>query len=409
MLGISWWDGLVVIFWLFVLGGVGERYAKKQVLTAADRLHLRLSWSLRLLGGMAFACYHVFWQGRGDSVDYYFCSQDLLEKMLQDPLSGLKLFFLPAGDAAFPYHIYYTQGPPLAMIKLSLPFYLLGAGSYWGMSLLMGSLSWLGSWALYRELLRHRKPLRWLPAFALLYLPSVLFWAGGYSKDSLIWGALCLLLWAWLRWREKPSWLLAGGMLAAAAVIGFLKPPLWKIMLPALLAGGWLEGLVRLSWKKSYLLVSLGILVGLLYLGQGFVEDLLTYQAWHSRQAGEAASAYSLPDLGESVWGFLLRSPLLAAMAFLRPFPWEGGGLGMLAGLEGLLVLGLGGYLAVKQKAIPSLLGNPFAFSLFVFTLLLGLAAVLFSQNLGTLLRYRMPAVSFLLVSLWYASNRKLE
>jgi hypothetical protein len=133
-------------------------------------------------------------------------------------------------------------------------------------------------------------------------------------------------------------------------------------MLPALLAGGWLEGLVRLSWKKSYLLVSLGILVGLLYLGQGFVEDLLTYQAWHSRQAGEAASAYSLPDLGESVWGFLLRSPLLAAMAFLRPFPWEGGGLGMLAGLEGLLVLGLGGYLAVKQKAIPSLLGNPLPF-----------------------------------------------
>jgi hypothetical protein len=164
-------------------------------------------------GGWLLPATMSIWQGRGDSVDYYFCSQDLLEKMLQDPLSGLKLFFLPAGDAAFPYHIYYTQGPPLAMIKLSLPFYLLGAGSYWGMSLLMGSLSWLGSWALYRELLRHRKQLRWLPAFALLYLPSVLFWAGGYSKDSLIWGGLCILLWAWLRWQQKPSWLLAGGML----------------------------------------------------------------------------------------------------------------------------------------------------------------------------------------------------
>jgi hypothetical protein len=343
MLGISWWDGLVVIFWLFVLGGVGERYAKKQVLTAADRLHLRLSWSLRLLGGMAFACYHVFWQGRGDSVDYYFCSQDLLEKMLQDPLSGLKLFFLPAGDAAFPYHIYYTQGPPLAMIKLSLPFYLLGAGSYWGMSLLMGSLSWLGSWALYRELLRHRKQLRWLPAFALLYLPSVLFWAGGYSKDSLIWGALCLLLWAWLRWREKPSWLLAGGMLAAAAVIGFLKPPLWKIMLPALLAGGWLEGLVRLSWKKSYLLVSLGVLVGLLYLGQGFAEDSADLSGLAQPAGGRSCFGLFITRPGGERMGLFVAVALVGSHGFSAALPLGRRGAGH-AGRAGRAAgAGLGG------------------------------------------------------------------
>ncbi len=125
----------------------------------------------------------------------------------------------------------------------------------------------------------------------------------------------------------------------------------------------------------------------------------------HQSQAydpGAGGSTDTDVILDDASWtGLIVGWPASMIFMMYRPFPWEafGSPLHLMACLENLLLLALS-VRAVWQilsegAIIRDLLRSPFFLMCFIFVLFSSFAVGLSTPNLGTISRYRLPAMPF--------------
>jgi hypothetical protein len=189
-------------------------------------------------------------------------------------------------------------------------------------------------------------------------------------------------------------------------LIAFLKEPLLGMLLVAMLGAVILARVNTMPLRPRLGLYFGGLLIILLLLfwQQRFFVELLSYQQWHVGAFDSGQSAYQMPAI-RRIRELLLYLPYLTLSGLFRPGPWEWTNtLVIIGGIEVLLVLAALLYWVrfIGLKMIFSnIKTNSFTISLLIFALCLSVASALFSQNFGTLLRYRMPAMTLFLLSLW--------
>ncbi|MDU0372799.1 hypothetical protein ACFPAF_20535 [Hymenobacter endophyticus] len=301
----------------------------------------------------------------------------------------------------------------LFLIKLLSVLNLASLGNAWLNGCYLSLFSFVSGWELVRKL-----RLRWpeTPAgsgvVAFLGWPTVVYWTSGLTKESLLVGsgALVLALMMHLGYggTQRRGWALAS--LVVVVGLHFKMRYFFAVVLFGVLAGlALVLVLQRLGTARSRV-AQVVVLVGLLLLGAWAASEVspvfrankFTSQLQRNYTELLASSGQrphlEYPQLQPTTESVLKHTPEAVFNTLSRPWPWEGDTLlYMVAGLENLLLLAL--VVVAIGATVQGRSGRlPFGvvLALLVYCVILAALLGLTTPNLGTLNRYRVTFLPFL-------------
>ncbi len=355
---------------------------------------------------------YVYYNGVGDITSYVEYSQNIAQIIRMDPGTWLVPYLQWGLDmnVNVPYVAPGGGSSTQAMYMVATLHQLAFGATAVGVSLLVSAFSFASKVGLYFAMREHfperfRKRIQ----FAILLLPSAVFWSSSLSKEGMLWTAC-----GWIPYgvhlivfkRKRLKGLLI--VLAASFVAGLFKT---YVLIPmALGCGVWVYASSRKSGANRHPLRSLAVgavtfglaLLVVFGVGEIFPRYKISSFAEESstlREQGDVeGSYYAIEVSGGGIAGQLAAAPAAALTAMYRPFLFEARNPLMLANalettffllltLHLLRVRGLG---LVREVA-----ASPTLQFCAVFVLVLSVAVGLSSTNLGTLSRYRMPMMPF--------------
>lgn len=239
---------------------------------------------------------------------------------------------------------------------------------------------------------------------AVFLLPSVLFWASGVLKESLLFFGFGLLihqvarlLEGRLRWSDAPV------LAFTVVMLFFLKFYVLLSLLPALVILMWSKKTQRPPLLLKALIVY-GVFIGIGLNLQRIVPgmDILGILTMKQRDfVGLALKANSgsfvMPELLlPEVWLFLKQAPYALYMTLLGPLVHSAGGaLGLLSAVENLAIVAFLLFCATFHRQWAAVDKGLFFMALF-FILLLALVIGWTTPVIGAIVRYRTPLLPFL-------------
>jgi len=251
----------------------------------------------------------------------------------------------------------------------------------------------------------------------VFYVPSVIFWGGGFEKEAFLVGCFGMLLLASYRvlksraLRYLPLMVLGGvgvAMVKAYALVPYSFGVAAFIYAVRATEGG---GTIRI--RPVYLVVGAVVAVlGLVILGRvlpEFAADKVAESATQNREAFRTMNGGSNVDLGgEGTPGFLVL-PMAFINTFFRPAIFDVKNAPMLfAAVETtFLSFTVVSLAASPRESSSSILRSPFMFSSLCFVLAFGLGVGMATANLRALSRYRMPMMPLYATALLVLRQRE--
>jgi hypothetical protein len=239
---------------------------------------------------------------------------------------------------------------------------------------------------------------------AIFLLPSVLLWASGVIKESLLYFGLGLVLYQLFKMLDGR--IRAGGvliLLAGLFLLLHLKYYVLMSLMPSLLLYAWCRmtgGAV--TWRAlviygTTLVLALNLhlilpgyhVLGLLALRQKDFIGLAT---------GTDSGSFVMPPILEpGIWSFVINAPYALYITFMAPMIHFRGVLGTLSAVENVLVLAV--VIIMLLHARPwRQVDRPLALALLGYVLVLALIIGWTTPVMGAVVRYRSPLLPFLLV-----------
>jgi len=303
----------------------------------------------------------------------------------------------------------------LFIIKLLSVLNLASLGNALLNGLYLSLFSFVGSWELVRQL-----RLRWSTAapgaavVGFLLWPTVVYWTSGLTKESLLVGSgtLVLALVIQLGYGKPARTGFTTLALLGACLLHFKMRYFFAVVLFGTLAGLALIRVVQqLGWARSR--VAQLALMLLLLTGGAWAASEVSPVFRANKFTSQLQRNYSdllrtsrhrphleYPALQPTTASVVRHAPLAVIGTLVRPWPWEGGTLlYVTAGLENLgLLLGLLLAVVAVLRQRPGQLPFALVLALLVYCLVLAALLGLTTPNLGTLNRYRVTFLPFLLL-----------
>ncbi len=353
--------------------------------------------------------------GRGDPLAFVAQGASLAEYILLAPSTYLPevLKMLLQLEYEIPGGVRGGKASTQSMVAAAALAQLLVGSSFHAIHMVFAMLSFFGKIGIYqafRALLPREHHL--LAASATLLIPSVVFWSAGIIKEAMVIIMLGVAGFGVRSLARRRS--LAGLALLATGLYGIALIKAYTLL--CIIAAtssylGWRRSVARGRVELrplSLLALALVGLAGFTVVGMIFPKyslanlgaEMASAQAHGHRWNFGSAYRIGNPD-DTSLLGQLRYAPLGLFTGWYRPGIWEASNPQMVInGLETAFFLFLtlrglrGGYKAVMDRFVAY---PPLVFCA-VFALTMGTATGLTSSNLGTLSRYRMPLLPFLVV-----------
>lgn len=397
-------------------------------------------WYLKGLAFKLLSCigfclvYTYYYDYGGDTRGYFRDTQKIVESMSY----GFSVFWdvlqrntnnIDPTALDFIKRITYNAPMEYYTVHLSLPFNILGFGSYFAMSLLISFFCYAGVWRFFLLFVEKFPKLEKEMAFAILFVPSVVFWGSGLNKDTFIFCFVGLFLYYVNKLFDGKvfnfKYILIAGI--SAYLIFIIKAYVIISLLPAVLVWRtlYLRDKIKVGWLKALVLPVFGslaivvVVYALSIMGQynkkysvdSFVSSAQSMQGWHyqeghntSEQYGRGSS-YTLGDYEETPMGLLSIFPAAVNVTFFRPYIWEAKNMAMLAqAIESLLFLFFTIYILIKVgpfKVYSYISNDSFLLMCVVFAIFFGFAVGFSSYNFGALSRYKIQCVPFFVAALF--------
>lgn len=382
----------------------------------------------KMVCGVLLGLLYTYYYRGGDTTTYHSASHILTAHAKQDAAGYLRLLFFnvfesEAFRASVPFTTYANFSNSFYFIKLLSVLNLVTSGLYYLNAFYLSLFSFWGAARLTAVLCQLFPQWRSAASLAFLFFPSVVFWSAGLSKDALMFGSMCWVIsfaLAVAHGQRISFWQI---LLLPLLLYVFIKVKLFysAVMVPLLLlyiiikrAAGKVGALKQRSRQVGAFLLAVagGLLMAILL--QGFLPiDFLLEHSTRSYYALLEMSLHGphmvLENMEPSIKGMIYSYPEAIASAVYRPFfgeAWEP--LYVLLGLENLLLL------LLSVMALASVIkGAGFRVELvhllfLLFVLLLGGIVGLTTPNFGSLSRYRivfLPFVVYLLLQNRFAQR----
>ena len=390
--------------------------------------------SFRIIGAILTALMYQYYYGYGDTMFYYVGARDIANAFYRSPVLCLEMLFSDYADwsrairSELTLHVPFLDESSALVSKIAGGIGIFTFGSYFGMSLGITTIAFLGCWRLYKvfyDLYPHlHRPLAW----AILYIPSVCFWGTGLMKDPLTLAGLGFFVHGvyWIFIRRKRILISVFWLYLGAYLIVSIKVYIFLSIAPACLIWVLLTYHARIKSRTIYfaavpvflIIGTIGVAVVLQQIGETFqryalqniLDQAYKTQHWiaYSTQR-DLGTGYTLGEFDASLGGLLKTFPLAVNATLFRPYIWEARKLIILpSAFEAIVTLFLTFYVFFKVGAshFMKYLLHPSILFCMTFALLFAFAVGFTAMNFGALARYKIPCLPFYfagLVLIFYA------
>jgi hypothetical protein len=371
--------------------------------------------------------YIIVYKGGGDSIAFWDGSVKLNNLFWDNPLGYFEELWRSDEQRTLYKNFNMRTGYPPANIyseiesffvsKVASIFTFITFNGYLLMSLVFTFFSTLSTMQLFKLVRGYSLHSERYIALALFFIPSLSFWCGGISKDTLMWISVCYFivhvhqiisvekkarLWNWfivlltlyVMYRVR-------SFMTITVIIPLLF--CYSVRITKKFGRG---SLPSLGFKS--LVVLLGI-VGVFYflqtsIANEYLEEAAVINKDMTYNKTYGTNRYNLGITEYSPFGFLKAAPASVIAGIFRPFIWESLNLSLiLNGIESSVLLFFtfrlftGGRLLRTITAIQS---NEFLLFAFFFALILAFFAGFTSILFGVLVRFKAPVLPFLVLIL---------
>ena len=418
---------------------LGNRYYKK---------YFVIGLVVKMLGGIAFGLVHTYYFSYGGDTKTYFHDMSVITNYFyDDPLATLGYLaenFNYLTNEIKRASAFNWGTKEFFLVRIATLINIIGLNSYWSTTVLFSVFSYVGTWQLYLVFAK-RYPHLWNQmAWAVLFLPSFIFWGSGIMKDTLGVGFLGVFLFALSNIYEnkkgKIFYLIV--MVISAMVIFSVRAHILFGLLPAVMI--WIalglkdkihNTLVRMIFMPFiliFMVVSAVFTFSMLgkYNSQFSTDNIIgtawSYQHWHyvegqntSEQHGRGSS-YTLGDYDPTPLGVLKLFFPAVNVSLFRPYFWEVKNPAMaILSLESFVFFLLTIFIFLRVGPLVilrAITSDPFLLMSLIFSIFFSFAVGFSTWNFGALARYKIPALPFYALSLillnyyanLYRNQRKL-
>ncbi len=422
-------DILLAPVYIALLFAAAKFYANMRY---SDNLVLQkyYNWALaaKLIGSIGFVIVYVYVYKVGDTLGYFKGGKILFKAFTEDPATAISIYFLDPGEETVNTQVYtkklpyFNQSEGFFMHRLCGLFALLTFNSYFLSSFFFAFYNFTGAVKMFetfqRKFPRHTKAI----AIGSFFIPSVIFWGSGISKDTVCMGSIGWLFYAFDNLFSGKKILKSAFLVVLMSyLIVTLKGYILMTFLPAVLIWfylrviGQIKNIVLKYVSAVVMLVLIGIggAVMVQFIAQAsqkyafdrvqkLAEGFWEYHT-HLEENGESGSGYTLHISDASAAGMIKVMPEAVNVTLFRPYVWEvRNPFMMLSAIESLILfvmflqlfrqVGFGGFF--RSFGVPEI-------SLCIlFSIVLGFAVGVTAFNFGALVRFKIPLMPFFFIGL---------
>lgn len=363
--------------------------------------------------GLLLGWLYQHYYGGGDTFMYQKQAEILSQYAHVNFTNYLHFIFTGEYGSVYLYDVMRYRGYSNSFFMVLLLHFLnfITGYQYYLNSLYFSLFSFYGCWRLTEALAKIFPVTKVAAAAAFLFFPSVVFWSSGVLKESILLGSTTLLLAQVLQLVYLPQlrgfWQVV--ILFMAAYICFKIKFYFAVAYFPLLASFAILEIAARRWEvaqkyklSSYLiaLLVLGFLASFLHEAVNldyFFQELIKSYYGSKLQSAHQPFIY-LPHLQPTFQSLLYYAPKAIGSVIFRPFPGEINTLDyFVAGLENVVVLLFVIIGLATSRRNQSNLPATLVLSLGIYVLLLAALIGLSTANLGSISRYKVAFMPFLL------------
>ena len=415
-------DFLVIPLATIVMILIGYFIKKRQPLDIQSYFFNALL--LRILGSLSITLVYQYIYGYGDTYSYYYHAQIISSFRSESFYSWWQIIMnSPTSDnvhsvacmdkvleEGYISSLIYSVPENANVAKIGSVFNIICFNSYPAIAMFFGFFSFIGCWFIFKVFYQFFPEYKKQLALLCLFLPSLWFWGNGILKDPVCLFGLGTIVYNIftfnIHWVKRLVFIALG-----SAILLYTKSYIFSALLLALIIA-YSIGIFKkfnLIGKLFSFVVIFGLL-GLFYSQLSILMfDAITEMIATSQLFLDSYSSVSDQGTGSLVtqfdptpFGFLKLMFQGLVNVFLRPFPWELRKIIYIFSiLENLLLYYiLFKKIKVVQKIAPSQKSIIFIQFTILFFIILGIIIGITTFNLGTISRYRVPALPFLFAGL---------
>jgi hypothetical protein len=393
------------------------------------------------MGGISLCLIYTLYYNGGDTVNYMDDGVCMMRLMFIDftgfyqvMTKGLSTenYYYFSDETGYP--IYYKDPATFYVVRVIVPFILIGAGSFIATTLFIATVSYIGIWRLYKMFVMEFPALKKQMAIAFLFIPSVFFWGSGVMKDTITLSCIgyytYAFYWIFIRRNYNIGHFIA--IFISTYLILAIKPYIVFALLPGSLI--WLINtniskirnivIKYMSGPVLFMITVIGGYVLLMsmgnILGAYSVENVLDKAVVTNLDLKADYYGGNSFDIGEfdaTVPSMLAKAPVAIMAAIYRPYLWEANNIVMLlSGLESMFLIFISLRILIRLRVygvIPMSIKHPLLTFSLIFSLFFAFSVGISTSNFGSLVRYRIPVLPFFIASLYmmeyYFRTRKEE
>jgi hypothetical protein len=422
-------DILLAPVYIALIFGLATLYANSAY---ADNLAVKkyYNWGLgiKLIGAFFYVLVYLYYYKAGDTLAYFKGGKMLFKAFTEDPVAAISIYFLDPNEETVNTQMYTKKLPyfhnseGFFMHKICGFFALLTINSYLNTSFFFAFFNFTGAVKLFetfqRKFPQHTKAI----AIGAFFIPSVIFWGSGISKDTICMGCVGWLFYAFDNIFSGKKILKSVFLVVLMSyLIITLKAYILMTFMPAVMIWFYLRviGLIKNTVLKAVSAVVMLALIGvggtvmvqfIAQASQKYALDRVQKLAqgfweYHTylEENGESGSGYTLHITDASAAGMIKVMPEAVNVTLFRPYVWEvRNPFMMLSAIESLILfvmflrlftqVGVGGFF--RSFGVPEI-------SLCIlFSIVLGFAVGVTAFNFGALVRFKIPLMPFFFIGL---------
>lgn len=430
----------VYLFVVFVFAAYfkNKHYPKGHPL----RPYFMPAFTLKIIGAILLGVIYQFYYKGGDTLNYWHQTEVINSSF--DESFGAWFRMVTATADIYDVDVYkyttqlYWYGPRTPEYLISMIGAVIGLftmTTYLPTAVIFAALSFIGVWKMAIVFTKLYPRLKKQMAFAILFIPSVIFWGSGFMKDTITIsciGWVTHLLYAVFYENKK---IVLNSILAVffMYIIFIFKSYILMAFLPAVLL--WGVGLLSYKIKDTRLIIFVryflyaSAIVGLVVVGGRLQTEMfgeynvesLGYKSFATREylykvsQDTDGSGYTLGDMDPTLMGMLEKAPAGVNVTLFRPYLWEARKpIVMISAIEGLFYLVFTIVAIIRNnpiRMVQRILADETLQFCLVFTLVFAFAVGISTSNFGSLVRYKIPCLPFytaFLIILFYPPKQEL-
>ncbi len=423
----------VLIFFIYFFA---QAKKKRKIETNPEFLFYLPGLTAKVFGGLAFALIYALYYRGGDPLNYYHDSICWNKLLFENPKAFVKIFkegvtafntYLFTPETGYPN--YWRDEATNYVVRITFIASFIGFRSYLIATVLFSLISFGGVWRLYKIFITEFPQLRNQLAFAIFFIPSVIFWGSGILKDTITFSCIGYFIFSFYQAAIIRKKILINLLVIfiASFLILKIKPYIMIALAPGSLI--WLIDSRLSKIKGSFvkaiatpLFLSISVLSGYALLellssqlGQYSLESVIekaVVSQQDLKREEYQGNSFDIGELEATVSSLLSHSHKAINASLFRPYLWEANNIVMIfSGVENLFFLFITLYVIIKGRLIfvfKYFKNHLLKFSL-LFSLFFGFSVGVSTSNFGSMVRYRIPILPFYIGSLLIINHQMNE